>query len=106
MLLITLTHLIQLVRYAYKKNNHLKSLIKGYARRFTLYCGQAQRILTVEQQEIMKKIAEYIIEDGAINSIELNEIDTDLWRKAIMNFKQEELNIEMISLSKFILRTA
>lgn len=101
-----LTHLIQLVRFAYKKNNHLKSLIKGYARRFTLYCGQAQRILTVEQQEIMKKIAEYIIEEGAIDSIELNEIDTDLWRKAIMNFKQEELNIEMISLSKFILRTA
>ena len=32
-----LTHLIQLVRYAYKKTDKLKSLLKGYSQRFTLY---------------------------------------------------------------------
>ena len=41
-----LTHLIQLVRYAYKKTDNLKSLLKGYSQRFTLYCGQAQRPLS------------------------------------------------------------
>ena len=38
-----LTNLIQLVRFAYKKNQKLTSLIKGYAQRFNLYCGQVQR---------------------------------------------------------------
>ena len=78
-----LTHLIQLVRYAYKKNNKLKSLLKGYAQRFTLYSGQAQRNLTSDQQEIMKQIAEYIITDGAFTPMELNGFDTELWKKAI-----------------------
>src|SRR5699024_10464384 len=41
-----LTNLIQIVRYAYKKNQKLTSLINGYAQRFSLYCGRAQRVLT------------------------------------------------------------
>ena len=49
-----LTNLIQLVRYAYKKNPKLISLLKGYSQRFTLYCGQAQRTLTEDQKDIMK----------------------------------------------------
>lgn len=101
-----LTHLIQLVRYAYKKSNKLVSLIKGYSQRFNLYCGQAQRELTDDQKEIMKQIADYIIEEGAISIKELNAFDTDLWRKGIKNFGAPVLSEEIITLAKFILKAA
>lgn len=101
-----LTHLIQLVRFAYKKTSNLKSLLKGYSQRFALYCGQNQRKLTLEQQEIMRQIADYIINDGYIDSMELNAVDTDLWRKAITSFGAPVLTAEIIELSKFILKAA
>ena len=101
-----LTHLIQLVRFVYKKTDKLKSLLKGYSQRFTLYCGQAQRPLSPDQQEIMKAIADYIINEGSISVTELNSIDTDLWRKAVKSFGIPALTAEMIDLSKFILKAA
>ena len=101
-----LTHLIQLVRFAYKKSSNLRSLLKGYSQRFTLYCGQNQRSLTLDQQEIMRQIADYIINDGYIDAVELNAVDTDLWRKAITSFGASALTSEMIKLSKFILKAA
>ena len=101
-----LTHLIQLVRYAYRKSNKLVSLIKGYSQRFSLYCGQAQRKLTDDQKEIMKQIADYIIEEGAISIKELNAFDTDLWRKGIKTFGAPVLSEEIITLAKFILKAA
>lgn len=101
-----LTHLIQLVRFAYHKSNKLVSLIKGYSQRFSLYCGQAQRELTDDQKEIMKQIADYIIEEGAISIKELNAFDTDLWRKGIKKFGAPVLSEEIITLAKFILKAA
>lgn len=101
-----LTNLIQLVRYAYKKNPKLISLLKGYSQRFTLYCGQAQRTLTEDQKDIMKHIADYVIDDGYISINELNEIDTDLWRKAVKTFGAPSLKTELITLSKFLLKVA
>lgn len=101
-----LTNLIQIVRYAYKKNQKLTSMIKGYAKRFNLYCGQQQRVLTKEQVEIMHQVAEFIINDGAISVQELNEIDTDLWRKGVTNFGGKLLAEEMQALSKFLLKVA
>ncbi len=101
-----LTHLIQLVRYACKRTDKLKSLLKGYSQRFTLYCGQAQRPLSPDQQEIMKAIADYIINEGSISVTELNSIDTDLWRKAVKSFGIPALTAEIIDLSKFILKAA
>ena len=101
-----LTNLIQIVRYAYKKNQKLTSLINGYASRFSLYCGQNQRILTEEQKDIMQQIAEYIINDGAITVMELNETDTELWKKAVKSFGGKTLASEIQTLSKFILRVA
>lgn len=101
-----LTNLIQLVRFAYKKNSKLTSLIVGYARRFSLYCGQNQRILTDDQVEIMRQVAEYIINDGAITSLELNSVNTDLWRKGVTSFTPKDFDGEMQILSKFMLRTA
>lgn len=101
-----LTNLIQLVRFAYKKNQKLTSLIKGYAQRFNLYCGQVQRELTDAQIEIMKQIAEFVINDGAISVMELNEIDTDLWRRGVSSLTVKVLEEEMLTMSKFLLKTA
>ena len=101
-----LTNLIQIVRFAYKKNQKLTSLIKGYAQRFSLYCGQAQRVLTDDQKEIMRQIAEFVINDGAISVMELNEIDTDLWRKGVISFTAPVLAEEMQTMSKFLLKAA
>ena len=101
-----LTNLIQIVRYAYKKNSKLSSLLNGYARRFSLYCGQAQRELTLDQKEIMKQIAEYILNEGAITIAELNQVDTDLWRRAVKDFGVPTLSKEIQILSKFILKVA
>lgn len=101
-----LTHLIQIIRYAYKKSDKLVSLIKGYSQRFNLYCGQAQRELTEDQKEIMKQIADYIIEEGSISTTELNSYDTDLWRRAVKSFGIPALTQEIIKLSKFILKAA
>lgn len=99
-----LTNLIQIVRFAYKKNQKLTSLITGYGARFALYCGQNQRLLTEDQVEIMKLIAEYVINDGAISIGELNEIDADLWRRAVKEFGVSSLKEELQSLTKFILK--
>jgi type I restriction enzyme R subunit len=101
-----LTNLIQLVRYAYKKNQKLTSLVVGYAQRFSLYCGQNQRVLTEDQVEIMRLIAEYVINDGAISAPELNSVNTDLWRRGVKSFTVPILNNEMLTMAKFILRTA
>lgn len=101
-----LTNLIQIVRFAYKKSQKLTSLIKGYAQKFSLYCGQAQRVLTDDQQEIMRQIAEFVINDGAISVMELNEVDTDLWRRGVVSFTAPVLAEEMQTLSRFLLKAA
>ena len=101
-----LTNLIQIVRFAYKKNQKLTSLIKGYAQRFSLYCGQAQRVLTDEQKEIMRQIAEFVINDGAISMMELNEIDTDLWRRGVVSLTAPVLSEEMQTMARFLLKAA
>ena len=101
-----LTNLIQIVRFAYKKNQRLTSLIKGYAQRFALYCGQAQRVLTPDQTEIMRQIAEFVINDGGLSVMELNEIDTDLWRRGVTGFTAPVLADEMQTMARFLLRVA
>ena len=102
-----LTNLIQIVRYAYKKNQKLTSLINGYARMFNLYCGQKHRTLTEDQVEIMRQVAEYVINDGAISVQELNETDTDLWRRGVTSFGGGKmLAEEMRALSNILLKVA
>ena len=101
-----LTNLIQIVRYAYGKNQKLTSLVVGYAQRFSLYCGQNQRVLTEDQVDIMKSIAEYVINDGAISAPELNSVNTDLWRRGVVSFTAPVLDTEMQIMAKFLLRTA
>ena len=71
-----------------------------------MYCGQNQRELTQEQIDIMKMIADYIVNDGAISAVELNSVNSDLWRKGVKSLTAPVLESEMQSLAKFILRTA
>jgi type I restriction enzyme R subunit len=54
----------------------------------------------------MKQIADYVVGEGAITPIELNSIDTDLWRKGITKFGAQSLTTEMQKLAKFILKAA
>ena len=101
-----LTNLIQIVRFAYKKNQKMTSLIKGYTQRFNLYCGQAQRVLTDDQKEIMRQIAEFVINDGAVTVMELNEFDTDLWRRGVITFTVPILAEEILAMSRILLKAA
>ncbi|WP_294412876.1 type I restriction endonuclease subunit R [uncultured Ruminococcus sp.] len=102
-----LTNLIQLVRYAYKKNPKLTSLMNGFVQRFNLYCGQTQRDLTPDQTEVMRQIAEFIVNDGAITAAELNDIDADLWRQGIRVFGKPQLfGEEITALSRILLKAA
>lgn len=54
----------------------------------------------------MHKIADYIVEEGAINSMELNAIDTDLWRSGVGAFGPQVFASEMQMLSKFLIGVA
>jgi type I restriction enzyme R subunit len=54
----------------------------------------------------MKQIAEFVINDGAISVMELNEIDTDLWRRGAKSFTIPVLAEEMLTMSRFLLKTA
>jgi len=101
-----LTHLIQLVRFAYKRSRTLTSLLNGYTQRFNLYCGQAQRSLTDDQKELMRQIAEFVINDGALSVMDLNEVDTDLWRRGITLFDAKVLEAEMRSMAQILLKAA
>ncbi len=101
-----LTNLIQIVRYAYKKSCRLTGLFGTYIQRFNLYCGQAQRNLSETQKAIMQQIAEFIVNEGAFNSLELNEFAPDLWREAMNEFEPKQFSNELYELSKFILRAA
>ena len=102
-----LTNYIPLCNYAMKKSNKLNSLFGQYLKRFNLYLGMSQRTLSGEQELVMRKISEYILNDGAITSDELNTIDADLWRNGVNAFKNIQfLSNEMSTLSKFILKVA
>ena len=101
-----LTNLIQLVRFAYKRSQRLTSLFGTYKQRFSLYCGQMQRVLSAEQQELMRQIAEFVINDGALSVMELNEVDTDLWRRGVNLFGPKALTEEMNALASILLKAA
>lgn len=97
-----LTNLIQLVRYGFKIENELFSLKRKFGSYFNLYCGQAWRKFTPEQVEIVKQIAEYIVQNGCISNIELSKIKPDLFKKAIPIFGADKINTELQTISKYI----
>ena len=102
-----LTNIIQLVRYAYGRSKKLTSLMNSFAQRFSLYCGQNQRDLTEMQKDVMHRIAEYIIDEGAFPASELNEFDTELWKDGVKSFGNVNVfSDEMNTLSRFLLKAA
>ncbi len=101
-----LTHLIQIARYAYKKTGELSSLFGSYAQRFNLYVGNTNHNLTETQKIIMHKIADYIVEEGSIDALDLNAIDTDLWRSGVTTFGPQVFAAEMQMLSKYLIGVA
>ncbi|UTD06440.1 DEAD/DEAH box helicase family protein [Treponema denticola] len=96
------TNLIQLVRYGYKLDDELVSLKRRFGSYFNLYCGQAWRKFTPEQIEIVRQIAEYIVQNGCITNIELNNAKHDLFVKAVPIFGADKLNAEMQTISKYL----
>ena len=102
-----LTNYISLCNYAMKKSSRLSSLFGQYLKRYNLYLGMSQRTLSEEQELVMRRISEYVINSGAISSDELNEIEPDLWRNGVNAFKNIQLlSNEMSTLAKFILKVA
>lgn len=97
-----LTNLIPLVRYGYKIDNELVSLKRRFGSYFNLYCGQAWRKFKPEQVEIVQQIAEYIVQNGCVTNIELNNAKHDLFVKAIPIFGADKLNSEMQTISKYL----
>lgn len=98
-----LTNLIQIARYAFNKNERLFTLSGIFAQRFNLYVGSTNHKLSKEQEDLMKRIAEYIVDEGAISTTELNVIDTDLWRSGIKEFGPAIFASEMQMLSRFVI---
>ena len=52
------------------------------------------------------EVVDYIVEEGAIDANELNNIDTDLWREGVTAFGPVVFAAEMQMLSKFIIGVA
>lgn len=97
-----LTNLIQLVRYAFKIDGELVSLKRRFGSYFNLYCGQVQRKFTPEQTEVVRQIAEYIVQNGCVTNKELNSANHDLFIKAVPIFGADKLSSEMQTISKFL----
>ena len=97
-----LTNLIQLVRYGFKIENELVSLKRRFGSYFNLYRGQAWRKFTPEQVEIVRQIAEYIIQNGCVSNIELSKTTPDLFKKAILIFGADKINAELQTISNYI----
>jgi len=97
-----LTDLIQLVRFAFLKEDTLYSLQGPSAQRFELYCGQNQRPLTADQKAILKKIAQFVIQNGCISNITLAKYNKRLLMQVAPIWGPENFNSEIQKLSKFL----
>lgn len=102
-----LTTLIQLVRFAFKKTDELRSLLGLASRNYTLWAGQAQRPLTPTQQKITREIAKYIAADGAMEMRDLMQIDEGLFAQSVQAFEGKDNVKDMLySLSAFMFKVA
>ncbi len=101
------THLIQLVRYAFRMINSLYSLTSLAAQRFELWCGQAQRPMSPEQKELFRKIASYIAQNGWCDFERLKNVVPEMVSGLVLLCKTPDAaNEELFSLNEFILKAA
>ena len=97
-----LTNLIQLVRYALGKNETLYSLQSTSASLFELYCGQNQRVLSEDQKQVLKRIAQYVVQNGCVSAPILMQYEKPLFLQAAKFFGPQNVNTEIQNLTKFM----
>ena len=101
------THLIQLVRYAYNIISELYPLTGLCAKRFELWCGQAQRDVSDEQKELFRQIALYISVNGSTDFKKIISVMPDTAGSLLRNIKDRaKIEQELSSLNEFILKVA
>lgn len=101
------THLIQLVRYAYNIISELYPLTGLCAKRFALWCGQAQRDVSDEQKELFREIALYISVNGSTDLKKIINVMPDTAGSLLRNIKDRaKIEQELSSLNEFILNVA
>ena len=97
-----LTNLIQLVRYALGQKETLYSLQSTSASLFELYCGQKQRVLNDAQKQVLKKIAQYVVQNGCVSAPILMQYEKPLFLQAAKFFGPQNINTEIQNLTKFM----
>ena len=97
-----LTNLIQLVRYALGQKESLYSLQSTSASLFELYCGQNQRVLNEDQKQVLKRIAQYVVQNGCVSAPILMQYETPLFLQAAKLFGPQNVNTEIQNLTKFM----
>ena len=97
-----LTNLIQLVRYALGQKESLYSLQSTSASLFELYCGQNQRVLNEDQKQVLKRIAQYVVQNGCVSAPILMQYEKPLFLQAAKFFGPENINTEIQNLTKFM----
>lgn len=97
-----LTNLIQLVRYALGQKESLYSLQSTSASLFELYCGQNQRVLNEDQKQVLKRIAQYVVQNGCVSAPILMQYEKPLFLQAAKLFGPQNVNTEIQNLTKFM----
>ena len=97
-----LTNLIQLVRYALGQKESLYSLQSTSASLFELYCGQNQRVLNEDQKQVLKRIAQYVVQNGCVSAPILMQYEKPLFLQAAKFFGPQNVNTEIQNLTKFM----
>lgn len=101
------THLIQLVRYAYNIISELYPLTGLCAKRFALWWGQVQRDLPSEQKELFRQIALYISVNGSTDFKKIISVLPDIASSILGKIKDRaKIDKELSSLNEFILEVA
>lgn len=100
-----LTNLIQIARYVYGKSKTLTSLFRGWRRGFNLYTTPQHRTLDDEQIKLMEVIAEYIVQNGAVEQTDIfNGLGSTYSIELVKTFGKDNVNSELTKLAGFVLR--
>lgn len=100
-----LTNLIQIARYVYGKTKTLTSLFRGWRRGFNLYTTPQHRTLNDDQIKLMEVIAEYIVQNGAVEQADIfNGLGSAYAIGLVQTFGKENVNAELSKLAGFVLR--
>ncbi|WP_423913366.1 DEAD/DEAH box helicase family protein [Capnocytophaga gingivalis] len=99
-----ITNIIQLVRFALKQTETLKSLYPEAMQRFNLWCGQKQRDITPEQQEVIAQVVDYIAANGFCDTQDIIQNNRPQAARLISAYGNiENTNIALQSLAEFII---